>query len=464
MNKFIKVVGGGILILGSSITLAPFYVQAQPTQGWVLNGSNVVTDLNTQNVGVGLQSPGKKLDVAGSLRIDGHLISNASNGAFVFNAGPAVPGRLNGFFFRRNATLGQEGTVPGTYFELVRITADGDVGIGTLNPVSKLDLNGAMHFSALGVRPPLLEGTIYYDSGAGNFQCAERIGGSVTWVPCGGGGGAGGGLFTPVGQQTVGFLPKYSSSSNQLVPGIVSDNGSKLIVGGDVEAGGVFRKGSAAGISPNCSGGQVLVNPVVSGGIITGGTCGTVGAGGSGGGWVVSGSAVVTQSSTPRVGIGLVSPGKELDINGSVRFSGGHLITNASNGAFVLNAGPGVASGFFFRRATTLGSEVGAVDLVRIDGNSGNVGLGTNSPGAKLELFTNTANALRFRTDNPVPGSVDLFAVTGQSFGPGSGSGDSLCLAKSNNAVCLASWAPNGSSLGCGGGTAVRALCAVGGN
>jgi len=57
--------------------------------------------------------------------------------------------------------------------------------------------------------------------------------------------------------------------------------GYKLDVSdGDINVSNVYRQAGTAGINITCSGGQILENPVVSGGIVTGGTC-AVGGGGT---------------------------------------------------------------------------------------------------------------------------------------------------------------------------------------
>ncbi|MBW4062252.1 hypothetical protein HJC99_06825 [Candidatus Saccharibacteria bacterium] len=55
-----------------------------------------------------------------------------------------------------------------------------------------------------------------------------------------------------------------------------------LDIAGTVNAAGNYYSGGTAGVARTCSGGQILQNPVVSGGIVTGGTCATGGGGGGG--------------------------------------------------------------------------------------------------------------------------------------------------------------------------------------
>ncbi|MBS3903434.1 MAG: hypothetical protein KGZ30_03640 [Anaplasmataceae bacterium] len=145
-----------------------------------------------------------------------------------------------------------------------------------------------------------------------------------------------------------------------------------------------------------------------------------------------------------NVGIGTNSPGKTLDVNGTVRFSSGHLISSAINGAFVLNAGPETtgAGGFHFRRNTTRGEEAGFVDLLRITGN-GRVGIGTTNPGATLDL---NGENVRFRLSNfgntfiiEGPGSSPKFQFASDpadlTIGGGSQDGDISILSSNNSGI-----------------------------
>jgi fibronectin-binding autotransporter adhesin len=55
-----------------------------------------------------------------------------------------------------------------------------------------------------------------------------------------------------------------------------------LDVAGNINTSGAYYQGGTAGISRTCSGGDILQNPVVAGGIVTSGTCATGGGGGGG--------------------------------------------------------------------------------------------------------------------------------------------------------------------------------------
>lgn len=94
--------------------------------------------ISNGNVGVGTTGPEKKLDVAGTIRTGGHIITNSTNGALVLNAGPADATNVAGVWFRKATTLGEEGA----YTDLMRITETGNVGIGTTAPTEKLQVQG----------------------------------------------------------------------------------------------------------------------------------------------------------------------------------------------------------------------------------------------------------------------------------------------------------------------------------
>jgi hypothetical protein len=91
------------------------------------NGHILLSPNGTGNVGIGLSSPSVKLEVAGNIR------SNAGNNqGFILNSGLSiyrVDGSQLGLFTN--------------FIERMRITSDGDVGIGTDDPSDKLEIGGA---------------------------------------------------------------------------------------------------------------------------------------------------------------------------------------------------------------------------------------------------------------------------------------------------------------------------------
>lgn len=111
------------------------------------NGDNLGNHTATQNIVLGtnyLSGDGgdKGIQIAddgGAVFNSGHLITGHANGALVFNSGPAGLSSSTGFHFRANETVGEH--LP-PYTALMRITADGNVGIGTDNPQEKLHISG----------------------------------------------------------------------------------------------------------------------------------------------------------------------------------------------------------------------------------------------------------------------------------------------------------------------------------
>ncbi|SEO96502.1 hypothetical protein SAMN05444671_3865 [Flavobacterium sp. CF108] len=142
-------------------------------QSW---GNDAVTYLtiNQGNVGIGSISPVSKLSVIGSLTLNGGLTNSLQRPSI--NAGTLTYGEIRGF--SNSTNLGDDGflrisagggtnsntksyidlsgysTIPdmnrnivfGTFgLERMRVDINGNIGIGTTNPLNKLDVNGTIH-------------------------------------------------------------------------------------------------------------------------------------------------------------------------------------------------------------------------------------------------------------------------------------------------------------------------------
>ena len=100
-----------------------------------------------------------------------------------------------------------------------------------------------------------------------------------------------------------------------------------------------------------------------------------------------------------RVGIGTASPGKLLDVDGDIRIpSTGKLYTITANDLNYVNYNTwATRSGYGLNFYTT------GVNRMRIEDSTGNVGIGTTSPGAKLDVSSTTGGKIRLtRTDTQV--------------------------------------------------------------
>ncbi len=120
-----------------------FYTQGGITDSRATTESMRISPLG--NVGIGTISPGEKLDVMGNIRFSGgHLVYNSLHG--VIDWGNSGTGDL---YFRTLNTIGNINT----YNDKMVIKGNGNIGIGTNNPISKLhifnsDYNGGIQIDA----------------------------------------------------------------------------------------------------------------------------------------------------------------------------------------------------------------------------------------------------------------------------------------------------------------------------
>jgi hypothetical protein len=135
----------------------------QGYMGWNTNRLSLVLEnghnftVENGNMGVGTATPAFNLDVAGTIRSNGYLRTTNVGGGQGYFADDAFGStifsisrqannetRLQSFGFHTFFSGGNTGT------EKMRITADGNVGIGTTNPINLLDVNGIGRFRRAG--------------------------------------------------------------------------------------------------------------------------------------------------------------------------------------------------------------------------------------------------------------------------------------------------------------------------
>jgi len=136
-------------------------------------GSEKVRITNDGNIGIGTTSPTDKLDVNGDTNINGTIFAKnySSDGDIIF--------------------------INESDVEIVRFTADGDVGIGTSTPSTKLQVNGSIGIISFndsanindysGYELVNINGTLYWNgtnvvSGISNSSSGGAFYGSLAWV------------------------------------------------------------------------------------------------------------------------------------------------------------------------------------------------------------------------------------------------------------------------------------------
>ncbi|MDY3315875.1 hypothetical protein PG630_00935 [Riemerella anatipestifer] len=140
-------------------------------------------DRTTGNVGIGTGTPSAKLDVNGTLRIsNSSWTSNQtstlefSNGSYKSGATSQIIDQMNGAGDGgANLLFSTQSPTPGTNpnltepTEKMRITADGNVGIGTASPSAKLDVNGTTRLRNLPNGNPATDKVLLADA-SGNIK------------------------------------------------------------------------------------------------------------------------------------------------------------------------------------------------------------------------------------------------------------------------------------------------------
>jgi hypothetical protein len=344
------------------------------------------------NVGIGTATPGYLLDVAGSSRSDLHI----------FRSNQSAP-TADAFIFRpadNTVALGTANT------ERLRINSGGNVGIGTTSPSNKLHVYGgriiiddtlanqsAIQFNSAGT-----EMAVLYRPATTNTQIRlfTAVGGDVmTWS----GSNVGIGTTSPSAKLHVsggdailrnafiGEVPTYTAANTQFSH--------------------ISRAGAGEYSFLSANDGTTFINAKTGYDI----------------NFRINNSNVAIITSGGNVGIGTTSPGYKLDVGGSIYYSGvvtsgglggrlwipGQAIGQASNaGLYGLaltylakydsgwkSVGGGYASAitsdegiFSFSNSQGVGAANAALTWTTrlIIDTSGNVGIGTTSPSAKLQV------------------------------------------------------------------------------
>jgi len=428
---------------GLTLTGSNFILGGQLTQNTRLNIGNTevfYVDYSTGNAGIGTTSPGQKLEINGNIKL-----TNTTNTIQIANGGITF-GRDTGDIAKIYGAGGVElnyynGSIstPGIF-----LNSSGNVGIGTTSPTQKLTVAGG---------DVLLDNATYlrFKNSSGSEMAILglksdnklylRNGGDSLTIDTTSNVGIG---TTAPSRKLQVVMPFSSNQDNGLR---VSSIGEEYVIdyGMKSDSGGGFRGAitiDSTGISPTellsfTTAGNVGIGTTapskkldvvgdinLTGTIFSSGTSGSSGqvltSTGTGLQWVDSSSVGSTNSysagsgltlasntfklggaltenmrlnigntealyvdyASGNVGIGTSSPGYKLQVEGDVRIDRDYKI------GFIEPVSDAVRAGFSSNSSNDLVFETGSgIEKVRIMGGTGNVGIGTTAPGAKLEIY-----------------------------------------------------------------------------
>jgi len=384
------------------------YSHVDNSMGLFTNATERMRINSSGDVGIGTTSPTEKLDVEGNIRVgvnNGFYINNQNVGIKRV-ANDLVVGGFGGIRFTSSST-----TVP-NQAERMRITSAGDVGIGTTSPSQKLTVEGNIELGT--------GGYIYGDTTTPSLRLSNAVGAVLSY---GTSQLQNGGSLQFV--TTAGTKFRINANGGGYVVGNFGIDttipSEKLEVSGNIKLSSIGTGNSASSYGmlfygTTSSGTQTDQAKIHSSPWATNSNGGNLQL------YTSNASNALTErmriDGAGNVGIGTTTPSERLAVNGNASISGGIYVGGVNSFIWNNTANSNL-------RFAANGSE-----KMRI-ASTGNVGIGTTSPKAKLDVAggvkvaddTDTASAnkvgtLRYRY---VPGSpnnysyVDMCMQTGAS-------------------------------------------------
>jgi hypothetical protein len=401
----------------NNITAGDFYIRTLPGEDTNPGASNSEFTIKhaTGNVGIGTTSPGNKLHVSGDVI---RVVNSTWSGIEAHNTNgtwESFVGTESGGGGNRYNSASSRHTFYNNSNAVMTINSSGNVGIGTTSPAYKLDVNGNvgiagdLEFTKVdGVQVKAKESIIITIDSDDNdssrvFQVKDGGGDILMTV------GDTGTLQLP--QYTAGYLKSDASGNITVDSDTIEDTLDSVTTRGnttsnDITVGDITAQG---GTFTQAGGGVKILNNGTSGynaNIFFGksdGTDGyTIGQGVTANDGVfriynngtVSVPLAIADNNDAtfagNVGIGTTSPAEKLDVNGDVALKG-TAVFNFDSPTLTIGDIAGTDS-VNALKLTTAGDST----TVYLD-DGGNVGIGTDSPTANLDVGGSTATLQRFR-------------------------------------------------------------------
>ncbi len=438
--------------------------------GNTTNGQYVVIQ-NGGNVGIGTTGPLTALDVQGIITTRSaapDTPANATEGlrmAYVSSGADTTIYRnsiFNEVSASANTGLMQFRVNNGTSTQAIvmSLSGSGNVGIGTTNPTFNLDIqtasgNTKMQLLAAGTNASYI--SMINGTGPVQFGQESSVGGSII-----GGTSAYSAVFgtqaarslhlgtnnavnlTILSGGNVGIGTTGPTAKLDVVGSYVDINTPQLIVdGGAIGAVlGLQTAGTQRGKIRVDSTGALALESSGTGGIdfnYAGGTGNTTF-------WNGGGSQLVTIQNGGNVGIGTTNPGNKLEVHGTT-----HTYSEVSSSATNLDAASEYYDGTNIWYAGLMNASVGTNKYAIFDGTnarlvidrtSGNVGIGTTGPTAKLNIANTSGEFLRL-TNTTNTDYWSLYSDATPGFSIAGGGTKMLSIDRSSGNVGIGTTGPN---------------------
>jgi hypothetical protein len=396
---------------------SPIIYQAYNYQAWETSGSERMRITSGGNVGIGTTSPAQKLDVRGFVVSDSQ--SNGSESAFYLGNSAHGLSRANltndVVLYTTSGDVKISGNTAAVTHLIVK--NGGNVGIGTTSPSQKLDVFGTIKAGIAGNSSANIPALLVTSSGTGDEQAAIAIQQATSegdtiifadyepYVEWGiSTENAGNKIQFTAGTSTgsLGSKTLYNNAGTARTAYIKFDHdltSGQTLIGGNVGIGttspqskldvvGVIRYGNNAASIGALSYGSVGVVTLEAASTNT--------------------SIGIIPSGTGKVGINTIAPDTMLHVVGDIKVTGGYYDSSAdigSAGQFLKSTGTGtnwttvnVIDGSGTANYVAKWSDSDTITDSIIFDNGTDVGIGTATPGSKLDILSSANPFITVRT------------------------------------------------------------------